>query len=125
MKSLIAVLMVMSASAAMAQTAGSTTFPEDSTQASASDIQQRLTGKTFDIKLADGSSWHVEYTSANAYDFHTNSGFSDHGEWKAEDGKVCSKGQKIPYSCNEVRMKGDAIFLKRDNGEVIQFVEAH
>ncbi|RKE38983.1 hypothetical protein B0G76_5351 [Paraburkholderia sp. BL23I1N1] len=51
--------------------------------------------------------------------------FADHGDWKAQDGKVCSKGSKIPYACNEVRIKGDDLYLKRDSGEIVQFIEAH
>ncbi|MGF6600886.1 hypothetical protein P3T23_005625 [Paraburkholderia sp. GAS448] len=31
----------------------------------------------------------------------------------------------MPYSCNDVRMKGDDLYLKRDSGEIVQFVEAH
>lgn len=100
-------------------------FPEGSTAPTASEIQQRLAGKAFDINLADGTMWHVRYGNSGDYDFKSSKGFSDHGDWKADDGKVCSKGSKIPYSCNDVRIKGDDIFLRRDNGEIIQFVESH
>ncbi|MGF6638268.1 hypothetical protein OKW38_000155 [Paraburkholderia sp. MM5496-R1] len=51
--------------------------------------------------------------------------FADHGDWKAQDAKVCSKGSKIPYACNEVRIKGDDLYLKRDSGEIVQFIEAY
>ncbi|HZZ02216.1 hypothetical protein [Paraburkholderia sp.] len=122
---LILAVTMLTAFAAVAQTTGSTAFPDDAAAASASDIQQRLAGKTFNIKLADGSLWHVQYSTDGAFDFSTNKGFTDKGEWKAEDGKVCSKGHKIGSSCNEIRTKGDAIFLKRDNGEVVEFVEQH
>ncbi|WP_165979517.1 hypothetical protein [Paraburkholderia guartelaensis] len=30
----------------------------------------------------------------------------------------------MPYSCNDVRVKGDDLFLRRDSGEIVQFVEA-
>ena len=69
--------------------------------------------------------WHVQYGTSGDYDFKSSKGFSDHGDWAAQDGKICSKGNKIPYSCNDVRMKGNDLFLKRDSGEIIQFVESH
>jgi hypothetical protein len=121
MKTLLLALLLMPAATALAQ---GTDFPDGATTPSASDIQQRLTGKTFDIKLGDGSMWHVQYGEGSSFDFKSSKGFADHGEWKAEDGKICSKGSKIPYSCNDVRMKGADLYLKRDNGEIVQFVEA-
>jgi hypothetical protein len=121
MNKLIAILLLVPA----VTFAEGTAFPDGSSTPSASDIQQRLSGKAFDIKLADGSMWHVQYGNSGDYDFKSSKGFSDHGEWKAEDGKICSKGSKIPYSCSDVRVKGDDLYLKRDNGEIIQFVESH
>ncbi len=121
MTKLLALLLLTPAIAFAAQSA----FPEGSTTPAASDIQQRLAGKAFDIKLADGTQWHVQYGNGGDYDFKSSQGFADHGDWKAEDGKVCSKGSKIPYSCNDVRVKGDELYLRRDNGEIIQFVESH
>jgi hypothetical protein len=66
--------------------------------------------------------WHVEYKTSGSFALKMNNGFSDAGDWKAEDGKICSKGRKIGSSCNEVRTKGDAIYLKRGSGEIVQFV---
>jgi hypothetical protein len=107
--------------AALAQD-GAPSFPDDSVAPSSAEIAQRLAGKVMAVKLANGGSWRLEY-KANGYFFiNTNTGFSDTGEWKAEDGKLCSKGRKIRESCNEVRIKGDAFFLKRDSGEIVQFV---
>jgi len=121
MKKLLAFLLLMPTLAF----ADGAAFPEGSNAPSASDIQQHLSGKAFDIKLADGTLWHVQYGSSGDFDFKSSKGFSDHGDWHAEDGKICSKGIKIPYSCNDVRMKGDDLYLKRDNNEIIQFVESH
>jgi len=97
-------------------------FPDGSVAGSASDIQQRFSGKTFNVKLADGGTWHVEYKADGGFSLKMNNGFSDSGEWKAEDGKICSKGRRIGSSCNEVRTTADAIFLKRDSGEIVEFV---
>jgi hypothetical protein len=122
MNKLLLALFLLPAATVFAQ---GTAFPDGATTPAAGDIQQRLSGKAFDIKLGDGSTWHVQYGAGSDYDFKSSKGFADHGDWKAEDGKICSKGAKLPYSCNEVRMKGDDLFLKRDSGEVVQFVETH
>ncbi|BCG03487.1 hypothetical protein PPGU19_080550 (plasmid) [Paraburkholderia sp. PGU19] len=122
MNKLLVILLLIPAVTAFAQ---GTAFPDGATTPSAADIQQRLAGKAFDIKLADGSMWHVQYGNGSDYDFKSSKGFADHGDWKAEDGKVCSKGSKMPYACNEVRVKGDDLYLKRDSGEIVQFIEAH
>jgi hypothetical protein len=121
MKTRLAILLLLPTTIAFAQSSG---FPADATTPSAADIQQHLTGKAFDIKLADGSMWHVQYGNSGDYDFKSSKGFADHGDWQAQDGKVCSKGSKIPYSCNDVRMKGNDLYLKRDSGEIVEFVEA-
>ncbi|CAB3804513.1 hypothetical protein LMG28688_05996 [Paraburkholderia caffeinitolerans] len=121
MKILLAAMLLVPAATALAQ---GTAFPDDATTPNAATLQQRLTGKAFDIKLGDGSMWYVQYGDGGSFDFKSSKGFADHGDWKAEDGKICSKGSKIPYSCNEVRMKGADLYLKRDNGEIVQFVEA-
>ena len=120
MKILLCASIIFAATCAQAQGAG---FPDDATVPSADAIQQHLNGNAFDIKLADGSSWHVQYGKSGDYEFKSSKGFADHGDWKAEDGKICSKGTKIPYSCSDVKMKGDLMYLKRDNGEVVQFVQ--
>ena len=122
MNKLLIILLLIPAVTAFAQ---GTAFPDGATTPSAADIQQRLAGKAFEIKLADGSMWHVQYGNGSDYDFKSSKGFADHGDWKAEDGKVCSKGSKMPYACNEVRVKGDDLYLKRDSGEIVQFIEAH
>ncbi len=119
MKRTLAALLVFTAIQASAQT---TAFPDGATTPNADDIQKHLAGKTFDVKISDGSTWHVKYDAAGGFEFKSSKGFADHGDWKAEDGKVCSKGTKIPYSCSDVRLSGDTLYLKRDNGEIVQFV---
>jgi hypothetical protein len=108
---------------ALAQSDNSKVFPDGASTATAAELQQHLADKAFNIKLGDGTSWHVEYKSGGAFALTTSSGFSDNGQWTTEDGKICGKGRKIGSSCNEARIKDSAIFLKRDNGEVVQFVE--
>jgi hypothetical protein len=108
---------------ALAQSDNSKAFPDGASAATAAELQQRLADKTFNVKLGDGTSWHVEYKSSGSFVLTTSSGFSDNGQWTIEEGKICGKGRKIGSSCNEARLKDGAIFLKRDNGDVVQFVE--
>jgi hypothetical protein len=97
-------------------------FPDGASSLPATELAQRFSGKTFNVKLADGGTWHVEYKADGSFSLAMNNGFKDTGDWRTEDGKICSKGRKIGSSCNDVRINSDNIFLKRDSGEIVQFV---
>lgn len=107
---------------AFAQSPMPTEFPIDAVATSADDLRGRISGKVFKVKLADGTTWRLEY-KANGYAFvDTSRGFRDTGKWRVEDSKLCSDWQKAPSGCSETRIKGEAIYLKRiSNGEVIVF----
>ena len=82
-------------------------------------LRERVAGKVFAVKPADGSTWRLEY-KANGYMFiDISTGFRDDGTWKVADGKLCSALKRIPPGCGEVRSKGDTLFLKRTNGEIV------
>lgn len=126
MKNAILVLTLVCGSAAVAQpqtqVPPQSGFPEPATAPSAAELRDKLAGKVFRAKLADGGFWRLEY-KANGYFFiNTHSGFSDTGKWQTKDGALCSEASKIKANCNEVRVHGDAIYLKRDSGEVVQLV---
>ena len=110
--------------ASLAQTVMPTEFPADALPANADALRERISGKVFRVKPADGSSWRIEY-KANGYAFiDTSNGFRDTGTWHVEDGKLCSDWRRANGGCSEARIKGEAIFLKRiSNGEVIALVE--
>ena len=111
-------------SPAFAQTSAAQAFPDGAAVPNAGELRERLAGKLIHVKLANGGSWRLEYKANGYFYINTSGGFSDTGEWKVEDGKLCSKGRKIADNCNEVRLVGDALYLKRDNGEIVQFVTA-
>ena len=50
------------------------------------------------------------------------SGRSDKGTWRAENGRICYEFTTIPSACNDVRLLGDDIYLKRSNGQVTQLL---
>ena len=118
MKKLVLVLLV-AASQTFAQTAPAD-FPADTTTPSATALQEALAGKVFAVKLADGTSWRLEYKSSGYFWINTSRGFNDSGKWTVQDGKVCSELQKVAASCSEARMHGKALLLKRTSGEIIE-----
>ena len=117
----ILLLMVMPLFA-FAQSPIPTEFPADAVPASADDLRARIAGKVFNVKLADGTTWRLEYmANGNAF-VDTSRGFRDTGKWRVEGGTLCSDWQRAPNGCSETRIKGEAIYLKRiSTGEVIVF----
>lgn len=107
---------------ALAQSALPTEFPADARPAAASDLRTLLAGNAFHVRPAEGTSWRIDYKS-NGYAFlDTGSGFRDSGVWRVEDGRLCTEWRKARSGCSEVRVQGDAIYVKRaSNGEVLLF----
>lgn len=111
--------LLVAASQTFAQTAPAE-FPADANTPSAAALQEALAGKVFAVKLADGTSWRLEYKSSGYFWINTSRGFNDSGKWTVQDGKVCSELQKVAASCSEARMRGKALLLKRPSGEIIE-----
>ncbi len=120
MKRLIPI--IVGASLAFASvTAHSQQFPDDASTPSAADVKKYVENKVFHIKLADGSSWRLEYKSNGYFFVNTSAGFNSSGQWQAEDGRLCGQLKGRDRSCNDVRLDQDLLHLKRDSGEIIQF----
>ncbi|TDM09421.1 MAG: hypothetical protein C4K60_09140 [Ideonella sp. MAG2] len=97
-------------------------FPQGAQAMSAADIRKYIEDKVQDVKLADGTSWRLEY-KANGYFFiNTSRGFNGSGEWQAEEGKLCGQLRGRERTCNDVRMVNGVMHYKRDSGEIVQFV---
>jgi hypothetical protein len=109
------------AGAAFAQAAAPTTFPEASVAPPANELKTRLADKVFKVNLADSSSWRLEFKASGYWFINTSAGFNDSGEWKTEDGKLCTS-RKGFWTCNDARVKGEQIFLKRTSGEIIEYL---
>jgi hypothetical protein len=116
-KPVACVLIGLLSSAVFAQS-----YPDGVVSPSAADIKLLLSGKSMLVKLANGGSWRLQYKDDGYMFLNTSNGLADSGKWKVEDGKLCSELRKVGNSCNEVRTKGDALYLKRDSGEIVQFV---
>jgi hypothetical protein len=95
------------------------TFGEGMATPSADELKTLLAGNTFTVDRPDGNHWRLEFKSNGYFFVNTNSGYADSGEWKTEDGKICSQPKKGTAACNEVRMDKGALTLKRTNGEIV------
>lgn len=100
-----------------------TVFPPDAVAPTAEALEKQVSGNAFDIALADGSSWRFDYRGNGSFFVNTSRGLNASGTWKVQDDKVCTDGPKINRSCNEFRVKDDALYMKRDNGDVVRLVK--
>ena len=98
-----------------------TAFPDGATKPSAQEIAEHVKDKVFSAALADGSSWRIQYRGAVIY-IDVSTGFKAFGEWRTEDGSICTTFRGSNPSCNEVRFQGGSMYLKRASGEVLQYV---
>ena len=108
--------------AALAQLpAPPTDFPADAKPVAADVLLQRLAGKVFNVKPAASSAWRLQFQAGGHYFVNLSSGYSDDGPWRVEESRLCTAPQKARASCNEMRLAGDTLYLKRDSGEVVRF----
>ena len=85
------------------------------------ELKQRLSGKSFNVKYADGTAFRVDFEENGNYFVNVAGGGNVSGEWRVEDGELCTKRQGST-GCNEARVTSNELFLKRDSGEIIQYV---
>lgn len=106
-----------------AQSSLPTEFPVDAIALPAVSLSERISGKVFTVKPADGTSWRLEY-KANGYAFiDTSSGFRDSGKWRVDGTRLCADWQRAPSGCSEARLKDETVYIKRvSNGEVVTLV---
>jgi hypothetical protein len=97
-------------------------FPDGAASPTADEIRARLSGTVFSVALADGNSWRLQYTGNGYFYVDTNQGFRATGEWRAEDGRLCGQLRGRDPGCNEVRVHQGVLHLKRDSGEIVQFI---
>lgn len=97
-------------------------FPEGATVPSADELKKRLGGSVFSVKLADGTTWRLEFKSNGYFFVDTSAGVKGSGEWAAEDGRLCSQMRGRERRCNDVRVHQDILHLHRDTGEFIQYL---
>ena len=105
----------------MSTDANAQDFPEGSIAPPAAELQTILAGNVFDVKLPTGDNWRFQLDKNGFFYVDTPRG-QDSGKWRAEDGKMCTEPRRSSASCNEMRLQGGKLFMKRDNGQIVQFV---
>jgi hypothetical protein len=104
---------------AQAQTSAAPDFPADAKPIAADMLKERLAGKVFRVATAGGAVWRWQFQS-NGYFFINVGSFAESGKWRTEASAVCSEPQRSKASCNEMRLVGDGLQMKRDNGEIVK-----
>lgn len=97
-----------------------TSFPAGSSELTADALRADVAGKNFVVQPAQGPQWNWQIRD-NGYYYINIGSFSDSGTWNVKDSTLCSSGHKVQTgTCNEVRIKDGVLYLKRDNGEVVE-----
>ena len=99
-----------------------TTFPEGSAELTPEALHAALAGKVFRVNPENGKAWRLQYRDNGYFFLNVDGGYNDSGTWSVKDSSLCSEGRKIAASCNPMRLKDGRLYLKRDNGEVVEFV---
>ncbi|MBS0435589.1 MAG: hypothetical protein JSR75_12000 [Proteobacteria bacterium] len=97
-----------------------TDFPPDVQAVEPAVLQDALSGKVFRVQPARGAGWRLEFRP-NGYAFiNTTNGQADSGRWSVQGTQLCVQWQSLPGGCSEMRLKQDALYLKRaSNAEVV------
>jgi len=116
----LAALFLFVTGAAFGQTP--TEFPADAA-AVTEDSVRALAGKRFVGKRADGKIWTMDFGADNYYKLTADSGVLD-GKVRVDGNKLCQDMRKsMESSCNDVRLKDNTLYYKRNsNGEVVTLI---
>ena len=98
-----------------------TEFPAGAKAPSAAEVTNLLRGKSFNI--GGSNPMRVDYAKEGNASTIYFQGRADNGVWRSEDGRVCYENfRTFPTVCNDVRVVGADIYVKRSNGQVLQAV---
>ena len=120
MKSLPLATLVLSL-AASAQPTSAPPFPTTSTVATAQELNTHLAGRTFNATYADGTRVQTKF-GADGNLQASAPGFTDTGNWRVEEGKLCGSLRKVGPFCNDARFDAGVLYLRRMNGEVVRYL---
>lgn len=94
-------------------------FPTGARAPSAAELTTLLRGKSLTFVAGNGSTVRTDFAATGNGLTAFFSGRSDTGTWRTEDGRVCFEFKVIPSACNDARLVGPDLYLKRSNGEVV------
>ena len=96
-------------------------FPSGAAPLESAMLQQRLSGKVFRVAPRAAPAWRLQFNDNGYWYINTESGYSDSGKWRVEGSTLCTEPRKTKASCNDIRLFDDALYLRRDSGEVVKF----
>lgn len=91
-------------------------FPAGARAPNAAEITGLLKGKSFTQAGGVRTDYAADSNAITAYF----SGRTDSGTWRAEDGRVCFELKTLSSVCNDLRVVGNEIYLKRRDGQVVK-----
>lgn len=98
-------------------------FPLDARPVGAQALKERLSGRGFIARQANGMGWDMNYAADGHFAMRLSNGQTDQGRWRAEDNRVCIEFEgRFPSGCSEMRLSATRLYLKRGlTGEVVAF----
>lgn len=97
-------------------------FPDGATTPSATAIRDRVAGNVFNVKLANGVEWRLEFNTNGYFFVDVSTGAKVSGEWKSEDGKLCSKIRTPDFTCGAAKVHENFLYVQRADGEIIKYI---
>ena len=113
-------LLLLAAAAGLAQDQSMKDFPPDSTAPNEQNLREYLAGKTFVGKFANGATVTTQFAVDGKLKATISTGGVDSGDWRAEDEKLFGSLRKAGAFCNDARLGGGVLWLRRMNGEVVR-----
>lgn len=97
------------------------TFAPEAQPIAAKSLQDRLAGKTYTARVANGIGWEMRYEASGRMQMTVSNGTADGGRWRTEDSRLCIDFEgSFPSGCSEVRADAKQLYLKRaSTGEVV------
>lgn len=96
-------------------------FPPEAQPISAKALQERLSGKHFTARMANGLDWQIRYEADGLMNMVVSNGTADKGRWRTEDNRLCVDFEgKFPSGCSEMRADAGRLYLQRSStGEIV------
>lgn len=121
---LLPVLVPVLLAACATTTPVSKEFPAGARAPSAAELTALLRGKSYHSLASNGSTVRADYSANSDAVTIFSGGRSDNGKWRVEGSQLCLQMTNFPSSCNDVRLVGQEIYLKRANGDVVRATAA-
>ena len=97
-------------------------FPDGATSPSAEEIRKHISGQVFSVTLKNGTGWRLDFNSNGYFFVDVSTGSRATGQWKTEDGRICSKINVPDFTCSDARMHESYLYIRRTDGEIIKYV---